>query len=233
MIDPGIDLEYWRGELARRSRVQVAGWLAPEAAEAAHACLAHEVRWNLAHRTADGPQTVPHAALAALDAAGRDALLADAQALARHDYAFAYDCWHMVSAYKEGREPGLLLHRVLEVMNSPDYLGFARALTGEPRIRRASAQATRYRPGQFLKYHTDIDTREGRLYAYVINLSRRWEADWGGLLQFVDESGAVVDTFLPRFNSLSLFRVPQGHAVSLVAPWAGEERLAITGWFMA
>lgn len=233
MIDPGIDLEYWRAELARRTRVQVAGWLQPALAAELQRCLAHDVPWGLAHRTAEGSVTTRPEALAALDAAGRAALLADAQALAARDYAFAYDAYHMVSAYKEGRDPGLLLHRVLEFMNSPDYLGFARALTGEPRIRRASAQATRYRPGQFLKYHTDIDSLEGRLYAYVVNLSARWEADWGGLLQFIDESGAVVDTFVPRFNSLSLFKVPQGHAVSMVAPWAGEPRLAITGWFMA
>lgn len=230
VIDPGIDLEYWRAELARRTRVQIPGWLAPQVAEDLHRCLAEDVPWGLAHRTADGPVSTR---AEALDDAGRERLLADARALAAHDYAFAYDAYPMVSAYKEGRDPGLLLHRVLEGLNSPQYLGFARALTGEPRIRRASAQATRYRPGQFLKYHTDIDTREGRLYAYEVNLSRRWEADWGGLLQFIDESGAVVDTFVPRFNGLSLFRVPQGHAVSLVAPWAGEHRLAVTGWFMA
>ena len=233
VIDPGIDLEYWRAELARRTRVQIPGWLAPQAAADLQRCLAEDVPWGLAHRTADGPVSTRAEALAALDAAGRARLLADAQALAARDYAFAYDAYHMVTAYREGRDPGLLLHRVLEAFNSPEYLGFARALTGEPRIRRASAQATRYRPGQFLKYHTDIDSREGRLYAYVVNLSRRWEADWGGLLQFIDEAGAVVDTFVPRFNCLSLFRVPQGHAVSLVAPWAGEDRLAVTGWFMA
>ncbi|MFN7551346.1 MAG: 2OG-Fe(II) oxygenase [Pseudomonadota bacterium] len=233
MIDPGIDLEYWRAELARRTRVQIPGWLAPAAAGDLHRCLAAEVPWGLAHRTAEGPVTTRAEALAALDAAGRDALLSGARALAVHGYAFAYDAYHMVTAYKEGRDPGLLLHRVLEALNGPEYLGFARALTGEPRIRRASAQATRYRPGQFLKYHTDIDSGEGRLFAYVINLSRQWDADWGGLLQFIDESGAVLDTFVPRFNSLSLFRVPQGHAVSLVAPWAGEDRLAVTGWFMA
>lgn len=233
MIDPGIDLEYWRAELARRTRVQIPGWLAPQAAADLQRCLAAEVPFGLAHRTAEGPVTTRADALASLDDPAREALLAEARALAATDYAFAYDAYHMVSAYKEGRDPGLLLHRMLEFMNSPDYLGFARALTGEPRIRRASAQATRYRAGQFLKYHTDIDSLEGRLYAYVVNLSARWEADWGGLLQFIDESGAVVDTFVPRFNSLSLFKVPQGHAVSLVAPWAGEPRLSVTGWFMA
>ena len=67
----------------------------------------------------------------------------------------------------------------------------------------------------------------------MINLTQRWQPQWGGLLQFIDAAGNVIDTLAPRWNSLSLFRVPALHAVSLVAPWAGEERLAITGWFLA
>jgi Rps23 Pro-64 3,4-dihydroxylase Tpa1-like proline 4-hydroxylase len=34
----------------------------------------------------------------------------------------------------------------------------------------------------------------------------------------------------PRFNALHLFKVPQRHSVSLVAPFAGAPRLSITGW---
>ena len=136
----------------------------------------------------------------------------------------------MVRACLEQRDDGLLLHKVLEFFNSPDYIAWMQALTGDARIRRVNAQATRYRPGQFLRYHTDADSTEGRLYAYVINLGREWEADWGGLLQFIDESGEISETYLPRWNSLSLFRVPAGHAVSMVMPWAGADRLAITGW---
>jgi len=148
-------------------------------------------------------------------------------------FRFAYDSYMMVAAYKQQRDPGLLLHRVLELFNSPEYLELARELTGDSRIRRVNAQATRYRRGHFLRQHTDINTREGRLYAYVLNLSRDWQADWGGLLQFVDVDGRVMDTFLPRWNSLSLFAVPANHVVSLVAPWARDDRLSITGWFLS
>jgi Rps23 Pro-64 3,4-dihydroxylase Tpa1-like proline 4-hydroxylase len=118
------------------------------------------------------------------------------------------------------------------LFNSSGYIALAQALTGDARIRRVNAQATRYRPGQFLRYHTDVDSSEGRLYAYVLNLTPAWNADWGGLLQFIDDGGNVIDAFLPRFNTLSLFAVPAGHAVSMVAPWAGQDRLAITGWWL-
>lgn len=233
MINQELDLTQGRLELSRRTRVQIRDWLEPEAAQALRHCLQEQVPWDLAHYTAQGAQTVSRDSLDAMSADQQAQLLQQAHQLACTNYAFAYDSYQMVTAYKAGRSPGLLLHRVLEFLNSPEYLQFARELTLEPLIRRTSAQATRYRQGQFLKHHTDNDVIEGRLFAYVINLSQHWEADWGGLLQFIDDTGAVTQTLLPHFNSLSIFRVPQGHAVSLVAPWAREHRLAITGWFMA
>ncbi|MDQ3287138.1 MAG: 2OG-Fe(II) oxygenase [Pseudomonadota bacterium] len=237
MINETIDLAHWRAQLQREGRVQVENYLQPTAAERLHECLAREVPWTLALRDEAGPRTIDHATYASMDADALARLLANTAASARcldqhAGYRFAYESYMMVSAYKEGRDPGLLLHRLIELFNSPQYVAFVRALTGDDRVRRVNAQATRYRPGHFLRYHTDIDSTEGRLYAYVLNLSREWSADWGGLLQFIDDDGRVVDTFLPRWNTLSLFAVPAGHSVSLIAPWAGQDRLAITGWLL-
>ena len=232
MINTALDLKRWRDELARRGRAQVDDYLQPDAAEALHACLAREVPWTLAYRDGPEPKVLDNAAWTALDAAGRRAVYERCYALAERDYAFAYESYMMVRAYKEGRDPGLLLHRVLEFFNSPDYLAFARALTGHAGIRRANAQATRYRTGHFLKQHDDYEAEEGRQYAYVLNLTREWRADWGGLLQFIDDSGRVIDTLMPRFNTLSIFRVPAHHCVTLVAPWAQGDRYAITGWLL-
>lgn len=234
MINASLDIASIRMRLQRDGRVQIADYLQPAAAERLHHCLAHEVPWTLALRDGDGPRTIAHAEYAAMPDDARAALLRRVADSARGgEYRFAYDSYMMVSAYKEGRDPDLLLHRVLEFFNTPDYIGFVRDITGDAAIRRANAQATRYRPGHFLRYHTDIDSSEGRRYAYVLNLTRGWQPDWGGLLQFVDGDGRIVDTFLPRWNSLSLFRVPAGHLVSMVVPWADEERLAITGWLLS
>lgn len=236
MINSGLDIGHDHARLHSEGRVQVDDFLEPIAAERLHACLAREVPWTLALRDASGSRTIDHAAYSALPPEAVARLLADTAASARdaHDngFRFAYDSYMMVTAYKERRDPGLLLHGVLELFNSPDYLAFLRQLTGDARVRRVNAQATRYRPGHFLRYHTDEGEEVDRLYAYVLNLSRDWQADWGGLLQFIDSDGRVQETFLPRWNTLSLFAVPAGHAVSLVAPWAREERLAITGWLL-
>lgn len=65
----------------------------------------------------------------------------------------------------------------------------------------------------------------------MLNFSRGWCAEWGGTLQFLDGEGDVVETFVPHFNSMSLFVVPTPHIVGYVAPYATAPRLSITGWF--
>ena len=238
MISEQLDIEHWRARLRHDGRVQIEDYLQLDIATRLRDCLLREVPWTLAIRDADDARTLDHETYSSMDSGAICATLTAANGREREDlghdigFRFAYDTYMMVRAYKEGRDPGLALHKVLEFFNSPAYLSVQRALTGDDRVRRVNAQATRYRPGHFLRYHTDIDSTEGRLYAYVINLSRDWCADWGGLLQFMDDDGRVQESFLPRWNTLSLFAVPSGHAVSLVAPWAAGERLAITGWLL-
>lgn len=238
MIDPALDLAPHRARLQRDGRVQVPHVLQPDAAARLLQCLLHEVPWTLALRDGAGARTIDAAAYAAMDPDAIDALLAAMQDVPAGDddahaqFRFAYESYMMVRAYTEGRDPGLLLHRVLETFNAPGFIALARALTGDARIRRVDAQATRYRAGHVLREHTDHDDGQGRLYAYVLGMTPHWRPDWGGLLQFF-EGTAVVDTFVPAFNTLNVFRVPAAHAVSQVMPWARQPRLAITGWWLA
>lgn len=232
MLNPGLDFPLHWKHFSERGRVQIPDVLIPELAEQLHQCLTDEVGWALATRDEEGVSRCSR--IEGMEDTSNDVYLQqvrDAAARSLGRYGFLYESYMMVRAYKEGRDPGLLLHRVLEYMNSEPYLQFCRTVADTAAIRRVSAQATRFRPGMFLKAHNDYDAEEGRVVAYVLNLSRDWQADWGGLLQFLDEDGVVVDTMLPRYNSLSLFRVPVQHCVSMVSPWALSPRLAITGWW--
>ncbi|MBS0211873.1 MAG: 2OG-Fe(II) oxygenase [Proteobacteria bacterium] len=232
MINNDLDIDHWKRQLAERSRMQIADFLQADAARFLHDCLATQVPWRLAERS-DNSESRTHGHGDALDEAGYRTLLDAAYRNARESFQFVYDSYMLGRARAEGWDPELPLHGVLDFFNSPDYLAFARYLTGDDTINAVNAQATRYRPGQFLTPHDDKNSIEGRRYAYVLNLSRGWKADWGGQLQFLDADGNVIDTLLPRWNTLSIFRVPQLHLVSLVAPWAGADRLAITGWMLA
>lgn len=115
-------------------------------------------------------------------------------------------------------------------LNGPDFLTFVRGLTGDDRIDFADAQATRYRPGHVLTGHDDAAEGKNRLYAYVLNLTRDWRADWGGVLAFEGADGHIGEGFVPAFNALNLFAVPMRHAVTQVAGFAPRDRLSITGW---
>lgn len=230
MLNPNLDIDRLSRSFREQARLQISDVLQPEAAAALHDCLDREVPWDLAYIGDQGSTTVSGQALSNMARRERDALLEVIHRRAASDFQFHYNSYMMVTAYKEGRDPHLLLHRFLEYINSQPFLEFVRQVTGVASIRKADAQATRYAPGHFLKQHNDITPEQGREVAYVVNLTRDWQADWGGLLQFLDEEGAVVDTLMPRFNSLTLFRVPMNHCVSCVAPFAQRSRYAITGW---
>ena len=115
-------------------------------------------------------------------------------------------------------------------LNGPDFLAFVRTVTGDDRIDFADAQATRYRPGHVLTGHDDAAEGKNRLYAYVLNLTRDWRADWGGVLVFEGADGHIAEGFAPAFNALNIFAVPMRHAVTQVASFAPRDRLSITGW---
>jgi Rps23 Pro-64 3,4-dihydroxylase Tpa1-like proline 4-hydroxylase len=230
LLNPALDLASLAVAFADEGLVQIEQALRPEVADLLHQTLARDVPWSLAYRDATGPRKLWAEELAALDTDARKALDAEILAIAREAFQFRYDSFMMVTAYKEKRHTDLVLHRVIEQLNSPAWLRAMRTITGFATIRRSDGQATRYVAGHFLRQHNDLHEDDGRLCAYVINLTRNWPADWGGLLQFLDEDGEVTRTLMPRFNTVSLFRVPAQHCVSPVAPYATGARYAITGW---
>jgi len=231
LINPALDLRDLSERFAANGVLQIEHALRPEVADLLHDCLATQVPWSLAFRDSSGPRKLWSEELAGMDSTSRQALDEEIIRIAHKEFQFRYDSFMMVTAYKEKRHPELVLHRVIEQINSRPWIEAFRAITGYSQIRRADAQATRYVAGHFLRRHNDLNEEDGRLCAYVINLSREWQADWGGLLQILDGRGDVIRTLMPRFNTINLFRVPTEHCVSPVAAFASGARYAITGWF--
>lgn len=234
MLNPALDPAALATAYARKRRLLIRDVLTPEAAERLAHCLREEVPWGLATLVGGQGRSFLAPELQAMKPAERQTLLMRVHEEARGGYQFLYNTYQMVTAWKEKRDPGLFLHRFFEFMNSPPVLELVRRVTGHADIVKADAQATRYLPGHFLRRHNDVgqagptDTRRA---AYVFNMTHGWQADWGGLLQFLDEDGGVEESWLPAYNALVLFSVPAWHCVSCVAPFATEPRLAVTGWF--
>lgn len=216
----------------RNGRVLIPGVLDGASADALHNCLSTQVPWQLAYNEGDKAVVISHDEYKRMGAASVGALMHQVMTRARSEFQYVYHSYPMVPAYLNRQDPGLLLHELLEWLNLPATLDVVRQLTGIKTLAKADAQATLYRPGQFLTRHDDNGgPKEKRRVGYVLNLTQRWNADWGGMLQFLDADGCVQDSWLPGYNMLALFRVPVPHLVSFVAPFAGQSRYAVTGWF--
>lgn len=227
--DFGVDaLGELRAQLARDGRLQVQELLTEEAAVA----LATEVRgapFQVVTTNSQGHVDLPRAWIDTLTPEQKRTFGEAMQESATERFQYLYDTYPLWDLGQHGKLSPYW-QGVLDFLNGEAFLGFARAVTGEDRIAFADAQVTRYRRGCFLTGHTDEGKGKERYYAYVLNLSPRWRIEWGGLLMFHGQDGHVENALLPKFNSLSLLKVPQPHSVSQVSLFAGDDRLAITGW---
>lgn len=232
-LNPDLDRDALREKFTQRGRISIPEILAPENAAALLDQFINEPRWNLvcfaegAHRDYDA------AAMAALPRDTMDKFLDIVHTRARSDFQYLFANFPIFDLYWHGKLGEHLFGRFYEFANSPAFLSFAADIVSAPDIAYCDAQATKYESGHFLTSHDDDVEGKGRRAAYVFNMTPEWRADWGGLLQFIEQDGNVSDAFAPSFNTLNMFRVPQPHSVSLVAPFAGASRYSITGWLRA
>lgn len=234
MLNPKLATAQLASKFRPKRRIQIQDALLPEYAEHLYDCLETKVPWGVAYVETDGkPVILTSEKVTDLTREDWSNLHKKVQLSAPDRFQFLYNSYMMINAYKGNRDPGLILHRVVEYLNTDLFLAFVRLVTGAKDIVKADAQATRYIPGSFLKKHNDLNEQGNRRIAYVLNLTRDWQADWGGMLQFLDETGHVEETHFPTFNSLTLFEVPMWHNVSYVVPYAKNARYAITGWAMS
>lgn len=231
-LDPQLRPSDYAPVFSTYGRLHIPGFLVPEDAAGLARDVAGSRAWRRSIRQSDDGTDldVPLDEYMALDVAERAALEDRARTTARDAFRYMFDTVRIGQDQQAGRAVEPALAGVQAFVNSPAFLDFLRVLTGDGRIVYCDAMATRYLPGHFLTAHDDAAPGKHRLYAYVLNLTARWRADWGGILMFLDEEDHVAEGYTPAFNALNIFRVPQRHAVSMVAPFAGEPRISITGW---
>lgn len=229
-IDPRLRTDVVHTVMARFGRIHIPGILEHAGAVTAYEAIAAPLPWQMHYNDGDQVFDVPAAEFDALPVEERNALLRPVYLRARLGFQYLYDSFAASDYYERGEHLDLPVMRVFEYLRSEAFLEFARRVTGHREIATVDAQATRYRPGHFLTAHDDRDEEKGRVAAYVLNLTPAWRTDWGGILQFPDKDGHIVEGYMPTFNALNLFKVPVVHAVSVVSPFAGGGRLSITGW---
>ena len=168
--------------------------------------------------------------LTKLTAAKERELVPFAQAQADTQFRFAYDRVALTDRAPSDHEPSPCLKQLHDTWAHPKALGnWSNMLAGQE-VTSLSMQATRFRREHFLTPHDDSH-RDGapRLVAFVLSLATAWQSHWGGQTHIEDTRGQT-RVITPGFNTLTLFTVPRGHFVSLVASYAPPRgRVAISG----
>jgi SM-20-related protein len=145
------------------------------------------------------------------------------------DLSFIYSRYTIPTPEDAASENLLILTRVTRYFNSKDYLQLMGEITGDCEGREVSLWASRYDPNHHLSVHADENLTQGRIAAHVLGLTKNWKKEWGGQFAFCDARGKPVSYHPPKFNQLTLFKVPRLHLVTRIKPYAKESRYSLFG----
>ena len=234
-LNPNLDRVALAKRFAADKRMQVENILTDETAHELREIMVRGTEWGVALQA--GATGEPHGWRGrelrdpALGQQVVELVKQTDQAAAARDYAYRSNRYSLVEGLQKEWNPGGPHELLLEYLNAPDFIEFMREITGIPELVKADGHASCFGPNHFLGKHNDSHVAEGWRIAYVLNLTiDDWYPDWGGYLVFYDEAGNIETGFMPRFNTLNLFLVPQVHAVTYVPPFAPRGRYAISGW---
>jgi Rps23 Pro-64 3,4-dihydroxylase Tpa1-like proline 4-hydroxylase len=213
-----------------KGRLHIPDFLEPEDAERLLDFIRTAETWRLVFNSGEKALELDRAAQAGLTSDQKRQFDEAVYAKARYGFQYRYETLRVPDPEAERRCRGTILDHFALFLSEEPALSFFRTLLGEPMLTFADAQATAYGPGHFLTAHDDDVSGKNRKAAFVMNLSRQWSLDWGGLLAFHNGADAIAEAFIPTFNSLNLFAVPQVHSVTMVAPFVPRRRYSVTGW---
>jgi SM-20-related protein len=214
--------------------VKIPDFLPSATAERLHRHLQQDVAWDLAYSEQGQGRLLTSAQIAQMTPAQIRQTVDSAFREDQGRFRFIYNTMRVVESWQQREFPHHPLYDFAEAVHRPDSLRVLRELTGHDNIQRLSVIAARYLPGHFLTPHDDDDAHEGREVTWILNLTRDWQPEWGGLLHLMDAEGrAITDSFVPAFNTLILFKPPRWHFVSQVANFARQPRYTLTGWMLS
>lgn len=223
-LNPALD----RAQLARSfrapQRIHITNVLTNHSAERVYRALVSETSWTTVHNVKGKTVDLPK-----LSVDERSKISFAAWEWARSNFAFLYDNHRLSHDGEPYADQSHYLAKFVAFLNSREFIALMREVTGLAAIAYADAQATLYRPGDFLTRHDDTAGAKNRVAAYVFSFTPKWKPDWGGVLEFLNDRGQITAGYVPEFNSLNVFAVPQVHLVSQVALFGGL-RYSITGW---
>lgn len=230
-LNKDLDIKSLARQFCRGKRLQIRNILDEASANRVYRCLTEETDWVVGYKDGDKSLITTEQEIFSNPSVQQQEFFKRLYRQAAHDFQFFYFCFPLDDERVKTHFSHHFLYRVYDFLRSEEMLDFIRKVTGIPEIKGVNAQATWYRANNFLTKHNDFEPVTSRRIAYVLNFSKDWKPDWGGYLQFFDKDGNIEEGFMPRFNSLNIFKTPMDHSVSYVPPFCEGKRLGITGWF--
>ncbi len=229
-LNPALDRRLFAERFARDGFVQIPELFEPALAEELASALKESARWELSYSDDKDAwvRLTPHQ----LSQLGSDEVSQRwAQLLTRANkgFAYVYLAFPLNDTNGTSGRSDRALWALFQFLNSKEFFEFGQEIIGHPRVDWVDANAYWYRPGDFLTLHADHGGGLRRA-AYTIGFTREWRPDWGGQLLFHDKAGEITRGLMPRFNLLTLFKVPQPHSVAQIASYATVPRWTISGW---
>jgi Rps23 Pro-64 3,4-dihydroxylase Tpa1-like proline 4-hydroxylase len=228
-INSRLDPHALSKRFAEAGRLQVEDFLEPPDAKELAESL-DTLDWRLVLNNGSRHIDLPAQQVAGMGTARMAAIREEVNRNAAHGFQYLYENYPVTDLSEAGQLEHKQLKAIYETMNGERVRGFLEQVTGEASDF-CDMQATRYSAGHFLTVHSDDVPAKNRKLAYVLSLTNGWSPTWGGQLQFLDARGGVTRSYAPKFNALSLFRIPVPHHVSEVASFAPRGRISLTGWF--
>ena len=232
-LNPALDRDSLARAFREKQRLHIPDFIHQAFGERLLAFLAASDAWTLVMNHGDKLLELNRAIQADISAAKQVQIDQAIYAAATHGFQFRYENIRVRLDESAETAPSTPLVDFARFLESEEMLEFFRAVTGFADLGFVDARATAYGPGHFLTSHNDDAHDQQRRVAYVFNLAKDWNVDWGGLLTFHDKDSRIVEAYVPAFGALNLFRVPRQHSVSFVTPFAAGLRYSVTGWLHA
>lgn len=229
-FNPALDPDLLGKSFVEHGRLQIPGIFDQATASYLHTLLNEHQDWYLAYNEGDRFYESSMAELQAMTPRQQQRFNQGISERARDQFQYVFFQYYITQAIRLGEQPGHPMHAMHAFMNEESTLEFMRRLTGQDDIRSADSFASCYMPGHFLTRHDDRHTTHDRVAAYVFSMTPDWNPNWGGHLAFFDANGHIEQAWMPTFNTLNLFLVPQDHAVQQVTSFAGVRRTSYIGW---
>lgn len=225
-LNSNLDLTTIRENFVSNGYVRIDNVLDNDSAILLENALSRQIQWDVCYLTDNGPKSISQSELQAYTPEQMAALNLEIMKKATNGFSYYYYRSDLVNT----RNP--IAKEFFQYLSSPDFIGFARAVTGIPAIRQLNGQLARFSTACFLRTHSDKTDKEKRAAAYVFSFTSQWSTDWGGHLHILDNQSRNRDVFEPSFNTLTLFKVPTPHFVSQVSNYARGFRYTATGWML-